>query len=110
MKETHMVLVYDPTAEEAESQEALAIRLASLDGKVLGLLNNTKDRTDIIFDEVESLLPDYRERLLPPTETLAMFLAQALGSDRSCQFAVDTFVSRRVAFRKARSSRVTGRL
>ena len=29
------------------------------------------------LDQVESLLPDHRERLFPPTETLSMFLAQA---------------------------------
>jgi hypothetical protein len=31
---------------------------------------------------VEELLPDHRERLYPPTETLSMFLAQALNEDR----------------------------
>ena len=61
-----------------------------------------------MLDEVDSLLPDHRERLLPPTETLSMFLAQALDSDRSCQFAVDAFVSRRVALGLSRSSTATG--
>lgn len=42
-----------------------------------------------LFDQVESLLPRHRERLFPPTETLSMFLAQALSADRSCQKAVD---------------------
>jgi hypothetical protein len=41
-----------------------------------------------LLDQVEVLLPDHRERLFPPTETLSMFLAQALSSDRSCQRAV----------------------
>ena len=40
------------------------------------------------FDQVESLLPRHRERLFPPTETLSMFLNQALSADRSCQNAV----------------------
>ncbi len=31
------------------------------------------------LDQVESLLPDHRERLFPPTETLSMFLAQAMS-------------------------------
>jgi hypothetical protein len=35
-----------------------------------------------MLDQVDSHLPAHRERLLPPTETLAMFLAQALGADR----------------------------
>ncbi|RDH84222.1 MAG: IS4 family transposase, partial [endosymbiont of Seepiophila jonesi] len=41
------------------------------------------------LDKVESLLPDHRERLFPPTETLSMFLAQAMSAGRSCQNVVD---------------------
>ncbi len=41
------------------------------------------------FKQVESLLPEHRERLFPPTETLSMFLAQLLSPDRSCQGALD---------------------
>lgn len=48
-----------------------------------------------VLGEVESLLPPHRARLFPPTETLSMFLAQALNADRSCQKAVnDTAVTR----------------
>lgn len=48
-----------------------------------------------MLDQVESLLPEHRERLFPPTETLSMFLAQALNADRSCQQAVnDTAIKR----------------
>lgn len=42
-----------------------------------------------LLDEVEALLPAHRERLFPPTETLSMFLAQALSADPSCQKAVN---------------------
>lgn len=49
-----------------------------------------------LFDEVESLLPDHRERLFPPTETLSMFLAQAMSADRSCQGVVDEAAIRRL--------------
>jgi len=42
-----------------------------------------------LLDQVESLLPDHRERLFPPTETLSMFMAQALSADRSCQRSVN---------------------
>lgn len=42
-----------------------------------------------LFEQVDSLLPDHRERLFPPTETLSMFMAQALSADRSCQRAVN---------------------
>lgn len=52
---------------------------------------------DATLDQVESLLPAHRERLLPPTETLAMFMAQALSADRSCQNAINEFAVRRVA-------------
>jgi len=39
-----------------------------------------------MFTKVEELLPEsYRERQFPPTETLSMFLAQAMNEDRSCQ-------------------------
>ncbi|VVN40638.1 hypothetical protein PS639_05341 [Pseudomonas fluorescens] len=42
-----------------------------------------------LLQRVESALPEYRERLFPPTETLSMFLAQAMSADRSCQNAVN---------------------
>ena len=45
---------------------------------------------------VESLLPVHRERLFPPTETLSMFMAQALSPDRSCQQAVNTAAVKRL--------------
>ena len=45
---------------------------------------------------VESLLPEHRERLFPPTETLSMFLAQAMSADRSCQKAVDDAAIKRL--------------
>jgi hypothetical protein len=50
-----------------------------------------------LLDEVESLLPAHRERLFPPTETLSMFLAQALNADRSCQRAVNNTALHRAA-------------
>ena len=34
-----------------------------------------------LLDSVEELLPEHRERLYPPTETLSMFLSQALSAD-----------------------------
>lgn len=52
---------------------------------------------DATLDQVESLLPIHRERLLPPTETLAMFMAQTLSADRSCQNAINEFSARRIA-------------
>ena len=49
-----------------------------------------------LFDHVEALLPEHRERLFPPTETLSMFLAQALSADGSCQQAVNEAMVKRV--------------
>ena len=48
-----------------------------------------------LLGEIESLLPEHRERLFPPTETLSMFLTQALSADRSCQKAVNDTAVRR---------------
>jgi hypothetical protein len=62
----------------------------------------------VLFEEVESLLPQHRERKYPPTETLSMFLAQALGADRSCQKAVDEAAIRRVAAGLSSGSTNTG--
>jgi hypothetical protein len=45
--------------------------------------------SDALLNTVESLLPDHRERLYSPTETLSMFLAQAMSADRSCQNSVN---------------------
>lgn len=61
-----------------------------------------------LFDQVESLLPAHRERLFPPTETLSMFLAQALSADRSCQNAVNEAAVKRWAAGLAPCSTHTG--
>ena len=50
------VRVYVPVAEAGKNQDALAPRLPTLDGKVVGLLNNTKDLVDVLLDEVQGLL------------------------------------------------------
>jgi hypothetical protein len=51
---------------------------------------------DLLFEEVERLLPPYRERRFPPTETLAMFVTQAMSADRSCQHIVNQAAFQRV--------------
>jgi hypothetical protein len=61
-----------------------------------------------LFDPLEALLPMHRERLFPPTETLAMFLRQALSEDRSCQRAVNDTALARVAGNLPRCSTYTG--
>jgi len=57
---------------------------------------------DLLADErlaetLRSHLPQYRERLYPPSETLAMFVSQTLSDDRSCQRAVDERIARSLA-------------
>lgn len=68
-------------------------------------LSNNSDSYDFfnlltgpeMLSTVEDLLPeDYRERQFPPTETLSMFLAQAMNKDRSYQKTVNDVAIKRV--------------
>jgi len=61
-----------------------------------------------LFDTLESTLPAHRERLFPPTETLSMFLAQALNPDRSCQNIVNDATVKRLTSGLPRCSINTG--
>lgn len=45
---------------------------------------------------MDATLPEHRERLFPPTETLSMFMAQALKPDRSCQGIVNEIAVKRL--------------
>ena len=49
-----------------------------------------------LFDRLEAVLPEHRERLFPPTETLSMFLAQVLSADGSCRQAVNDAAVKRL--------------
>jgi len=54
--------------------------------------------SDELLDTLEALLPaHFRERLYPPTDVLAMSLAQAMSADRSCQNIVNQTAIRRIA-------------
>lgn len=62
-----------------------------------------------LLSTVEELLPEHRERKYPPTETLSMFLSQALSPDRSCQNIVNaTAVQRTIDGLPHHSSTHTG--
>lgn len=50
-----------------------------------------------LLEKTEAHLPAHRERLYPPTVTLAMFMRQALSEDGSCQKAVNGWAAQRVA-------------
>ena len=49
-----------------------------------------------MLEHVEELLPEHREWLFPPTETLSIFLAQALSPDGGCQQAVNDAALKRI--------------
>jgi len=49
-----------------------------------------------LVDHVEALLPEHREQLFPPTETLSMFIAQALSRDSCCHQLVDDAMVKQV--------------
>jgi len=63
-----------------------------------------------LLERVEALLPEHhRERLFPPTQTLSMFVAQALSADGSCRQVVnDALVKRVLANLKPGSSDTGG--
>jgi hypothetical protein len=50
-----------------------------------------------LLEMTESVLPEHRERLYPPTVSLSMFIKQALEEDRSCQRAVNAWAAQRAA-------------
>lgn len=65
--------------------------------------------SDALLDKVEDLLPEvHRERLYPPTETLSMFLTQAMSADRSCQHIVNQAAIQRLAGGLSTGSTSTG--
>lgn len=49
-----------------------------------------------LLEQTEAHLPEHRERLYPPTVTLAMFMRQALSEDGSCQRAVNGWAAQRL--------------
>ena len=61
-----------------------------------------------LLNKVEALLPEHRERLYPPTETLSLFLTQAMNADRSCQHIVNQSAVQRVSGGLTPSSTRTG--
>lgn len=64
--------------------------------------------SDSLLTTVEDLLPEHRERLFPPTETLSMFLAQVLNTDSSCQNAVNEAAVKRIVGSLNKCSTATG--
>jgi hypothetical protein len=50
-----------------------------------------------LLEMTESVLPEHRERLYPPTVALSMFMRQVLEADSSCQKAVNGWAAQRAA-------------
>jgi len=50
-----------------------------------------------LLEMTDSLLPEHRERLYPPTLALSMFMGQVLSEDGSCQKAVDGWAAQRAS-------------
>jgi hypothetical protein len=50
-----------------------------------------------LLEMTDSLLPEHRERLNPPTLALSMFMGRVLDEDGSCQKAVDSWAAQRAA-------------
>ncbi len=57
-KEKQRILVYEPVAEASGENAAMATRPESLNGKSVGLINNTKDFTEEIFDVMGAVLEE----------------------------------------------------
>lgn len=64
--------------------------------------------SDSLLGKLEDLLPEHRERLYPPTETLSMFLAQTMNADRSCQNIVNQAAINKITGGLASGSTSTG--
>ena len=61
-----------------------------------------------LLKTTESVLPEHRERLYPPTVALSMFMRQVLEADGSCQKAVNGWAAQRAADGLSPSSVRTG--
>ena len=72
----------------------------------LGFFNQLT--SDQLLERVESLLPDHRERTFPPTETLSLFLSQAVSEDRSCRNVVNQSTIARLIGGLPKCSTATG--
>ena len=90
----------------ARTQQQHRVRDHACNSDAYGFFNLLT--SDEMLGQVEALLPEHRERLFPPTETLSMFLAQALSADRSCQKAVDEAAVKRLVAGLPRCSTHTG--
>lgn len=92
---------YSPVRHQ---QTQVSHHLSNLDA--LGFFNQLTSVQ--LFDRLESLLPDHRERLFPPAGTLSLFLSQAVSSDRSCRNIVNQSAITKLISRLPECSTATG--
>ncbi len=60
-------------------------------------ISSTCSQVGSLLEITDSLLPEHRERLYPPTVALSMFMGQVMDEDGSCQKAVDSWAAQRAA-------------
>lgn len=90
----------------AKAQQQHRVRKHASDSDAYAFFNLLT--SEHLLDKVESLLPEHRERLFPPTETLSMFMTQALSADGSCQKVVNEAAVKRLTGGLPRCSTHTG--
>jgi hypothetical protein len=59
-----MTILLDPTSERVPAERPRAPRLASIEGKTIGLLDIAKPRGDVFLDELEAKLAERGAKVL----------------------------------------------
>jgi len=95
-------------ARSARQQRRLKKQVQKVVKKVDSMVFFNLLTSSQLLEPLEALLPEFRERLYPPTVTLAMFLGQVLSSDGSCQNAVNEAIVNRVLSGLSAGSANTG--
>jgi Transposase DDE domain len=85
----------DRNAESRSQQHAKHIRRNVREVEAVDFFNLLSGPE--LLEMTDSLLPEHRERLYPPTLALSMFMGQVLSEDGSCQKAVDSWAAQRAA-------------
>ena len=55
-QETGTILILDPSAEDVPEELGLSAKLPSLEGKIIGLLENRKYHADAFLQELQNVL------------------------------------------------------
>ena len=90
-KQKEKILVYEPVAEASGASASMAARPESLNGKSVGLINNTKDFTDEILGVMGAAL----EKQFPGVRVVRYRKESVSGASRSPHGAGGRRVRRR---------------